>query len=87
VRIAIDARALLGQRTGIGTYTSAVARELAARGEGEVGLFLPRPLTKTRTGSALRRSRPIRIPSARSGSRPRFRDAWRSGARTFFSPP
>jgi len=50
VRIAIDARALLGQRTGIGTYTSAVARELSARRENEVGLFLPRPLGEDTDG-------------------------------------
>jgi glycosyltransferase involved in cell wall biosynthesis len=42
VRIAIDARALLGQKTGIGTYTRGVARELASRPQTEVGLFLPR---------------------------------------------
>jgi glycosyltransferase involved in cell wall biosynthesis len=44
VRIAIDARALLGQKTGIGTYTRGVAAELARRPDVEVGLFLPRAL-------------------------------------------
>lgn len=44
MRIAIDARALLGQKTGIGTYTRGVARELARRADTAVGLFLPRPL-------------------------------------------
>lgn len=42
MRIAIDARALLGEQTGIGTYTRALARGLAERGDS-VGLFLPRP--------------------------------------------
>ncbi|MGE5276850.1 MAG: glycosyltransferase family 4 protein [Acidobacteriota bacterium] len=44
MRIAVDARALLGQKTGIGTYTRGVAAELARRGDTAVGLFLPRPL-------------------------------------------
>lgn len=44
VRIGIDGRALLGQQTGIGTYTRGIARELSARPGTEVGLFLPRPL-------------------------------------------
>jgi glycosyltransferase involved in cell wall biosynthesis len=44
VKVAIDARALLGQKTGIGTYTRGVAGELARRAGIEVGLFLPRPL-------------------------------------------
>lgn len=43
VRIAIDARALLQERTGIGTYTWAIARGLAARPGLSVGLFAPRP--------------------------------------------
>ena len=42
MRIAIDARALLGSPTGIGTYTRGVARELARGGGEEIGLFLPR---------------------------------------------
>ena len=45
MRIAIDARALLGQRTGIGTYTRGLARSLAERGPDTVGLFLPRPIS------------------------------------------
>ena len=44
MRIAIDARALLGSPTGIGTYTRGVARELARSADGAVGLFLPRAL-------------------------------------------
>ena len=44
MRIAIDARALLHERTGIGTYTDAIARALAARPGISVGLFAPRPL-------------------------------------------
>ncbi len=44
MRIAIDARALLGQKTGIGTYTRGVAVELSRRADMEVGLFLPRGL-------------------------------------------
>ena len=44
MRIAVDARALLGQSTGIGTYTRGIARALAAREAVEVGLFSPRPL-------------------------------------------
>jgi glycosyltransferase involved in cell wall biosynthesis len=52
VRIAIDARALLHERTGIGTYTDAIARALAARPGVSVGLFAPRPLPATVNGSA-----------------------------------
>ena len=44
MRIAVDARALLGQSTGIGTYTRGISRALAARGGNQVGLFTPRPL-------------------------------------------
>jgi glycosyltransferase involved in cell wall biosynthesis len=43
MRIAVDARALLGRITGIGTYTRAMARGLAERSSDSVGLFLPRP--------------------------------------------
>lgn len=42
MRVAVDARALLGQSTGIGTYTRGISRALAARGGTEVGLFTPR---------------------------------------------
>ena len=42
MRIAVDARALLGQSTGIGTYTRGIARALAARDGTSVGLFTPR---------------------------------------------
>jgi glycosyltransferase involved in cell wall biosynthesis len=45
MRIAVDARALLGQSTGIGTYTRGIALALAARGGLEVGLFTPRKLS------------------------------------------
>ena len=44
MKVAVDARALLHERTGIGTYTDAIARRLAARPELSVGLFAPRPL-------------------------------------------
>ncbi|MFN2385894.1 MAG: glycosyltransferase family 4 protein [Thermoanaerobaculia bacterium] len=44
MRIAIDARALLGQSTGIGTYTRGIASAMAGRPGQEVGLFSPRPL-------------------------------------------
>ena len=44
MRIAVDARALLGQSTGIGTYTRGISLALARRGGLEVGLFTPRPL-------------------------------------------
>src|SRR6058998_885347 len=44
MRIAVDARALLGQSTGIGTYTRGISRALAERDGLEVGLFTPRPL-------------------------------------------
>ena len=44
MRIAVDARALLGQSTGIGTYTRGISRALAAQDSLEVGLFSPRPL-------------------------------------------
>ena len=39
MRVAVDARALLGQSTGIGTYTRGIARGLAARDGTVVGLF------------------------------------------------
>lgn len=42
MRVAVDARALLGQSTGIGTYTRGISRALAARGKTLVGLFTPR---------------------------------------------
>ena len=42
MRVAVDARALLGQSTGIGTYTRGIARGLAARDGTVVGLFTPR---------------------------------------------
>jgi len=42
MRIAVDARALLGQSTGIGTYTRGISRALAALDAVEVGLFSPR---------------------------------------------
>jgi glycosyltransferase involved in cell wall biosynthesis len=45
-RIAIDARALLSQKTGIGTYTRGVARGLAEIPGIEVGLNSPRPLSE-----------------------------------------
>jgi glycosyltransferase involved in cell wall biosynthesis len=51
VRIAIDARALLQERTGIGTYTYAIARGLAARPGVSVGLFAPRPFPASVDGS------------------------------------
>jgi len=43
VKIAVDGRALLAERTGIGTYTDAIARALAAHDGFSVGLFAPRP--------------------------------------------
>jgi glycosyltransferase involved in cell wall biosynthesis len=46
MRIAVDARALLGQSTGIGTYTRGIALALAARGGLEVGLFTPRRIAE-----------------------------------------
>jgi alpha-1,3-rhamnosyl/mannosyltransferase len=49
VRIAVDSRALLAERTGIGTYTHAIARALAAGNGTEVGLFAPRPFPKSLT--------------------------------------
>ena len=53
VRVAIDARALLQERTGIGTYTFAIARGLAARPDTSVGLFAPRPFPASVNGSGL----------------------------------
>ncbi|MGE5413436.1 MAG: glycosyltransferase family 4 protein [Syntrophomonadaceae bacterium] len=44
MKIAVDGRALLAERTGIGTYTDAIARGLARLDGNEVGLFSPRPL-------------------------------------------
>ena len=44
MKIAIDGRALLGERTGIGTYTRGIASGLAGRLGIEVGLFSPRRL-------------------------------------------
>ena len=40
----MDSRALLAERTGIGTYTQAIVRGLAAVDGNEVGLFSPRAL-------------------------------------------
>jgi glycosyltransferase involved in cell wall biosynthesis len=50
VRVAIDARALLHERTGIGTYTFAIARGLAAKPGLEIGLFAPRPFPASLDG-------------------------------------
>ncbi|HZI66900.1 MAG TPA: glycosyltransferase family 1 protein [Thermoanaerobaculia bacterium] len=44
MRVAVDARALLGQSTGIGTYTRGIIRGLAARDGLVLGLFTPRRL-------------------------------------------
>ncbi len=44
MKVAIDARALLPPATGIGTYTRAIAKALAARPGIEIRLFTPRPL-------------------------------------------
>ena len=52
MRIAIDGRGLLGERTGIGTYTLAIAEGLAARPGATVGLFAPRPFSATLHGPA-----------------------------------
>lgn len=43
MKIAVDGRALLAERTGIGTYTDAIVRGLARLDGHEVGLFAPRP--------------------------------------------
>src|SRR5512143_490459 len=51
MRIAVDARALLGQRTGIGTYTRGISLALAARDDTEVGLFTPRPIDDPPSGN------------------------------------
>ena len=51
MRVAIDARALLHERTGIGTYTYAIARGLAARPGTSVGLFAPRPFPPSLDGT------------------------------------
>lgn len=47
MKIAVDSRALLAERTGIGTYTYAIARGLAARNGAEIGLFAPRPFPRS----------------------------------------
>lgn len=47
LKVAIDARALLSQKTGIGTYTRGMAKGLAEIPGIEVGLFSPRPLPET----------------------------------------
>jgi glycosyltransferase involved in cell wall biosynthesis len=44
MRVGIDGRALLGQKTGIGSYTRGIARALAARRGLTVALFSPRPV-------------------------------------------
>ncbi|MEP6993849.1 MAG: glycosyltransferase family 1 protein [Acidobacteriota bacterium] len=51
MKIAIDSRALLTERTGIGTYTLAIARGLSARPGTRVGLFAPRPLPRSLKGA------------------------------------
>jgi glycosyltransferase involved in cell wall biosynthesis len=53
MRVAIDARALMGAQTGIGTYTRGIAKALAARPGTEVGLFSPRPLNDPPAGNRL----------------------------------
>ncbi len=83
MRIAIDARALLGQKTGIGTYTRGVAKELAGRPDTAVGLFLPRPLADAPDGLG-----PVTIHADRSRfgmlwvqtTLPRRIEAWRATA-------
>jgi glycosyltransferase involved in cell wall biosynthesis len=45
--VAIDARALLSQQTGIGIYTRGIAEGLAAIDGIQVGLFSPRPLPES----------------------------------------
>ncbi len=47
MKIAVDGRALLAERTGIGTYTEAIARGLARLDGNEIGLFAPRPFPET----------------------------------------
>lgn len=46
MRVAVDGRALLGQQTGIGTYTRGVLKGLAGLTDWELGLFTPRPLSE-----------------------------------------
>src|SRR5712691_11915179 len=53
MRVAIDARALMGPQTGIGTYTLGIARALNAMPGVEVGLFAPRPLSGAPTSDGL----------------------------------
>jgi glycosyltransferase involved in cell wall biosynthesis len=53
MKVAIDARALMGEPTGIGTYTRGIARALAARPGITVGLFAPRPLQAPPSGDGL----------------------------------
>ena len=53
MRVAIDARALMGAQTGIGSYTRGIAKALAARPGTEVGLFSPRPLNDPPAGNRL----------------------------------
>lgn len=53
MRVAIDARALRGAQTGIGTYTRGIATALAAIPGTEVGLFSPRPLSNPPDGDSL----------------------------------
>ena len=47
MKIAVDGRALLGERTGIGTYTDAICRGLARLDGHEIGLFAPRRLPES----------------------------------------
>jgi glycosyltransferase involved in cell wall biosynthesis len=53
VKIAVDGRALLAERTGIGTYTDAIVRGLARLDGHQVGLFSPRPLPEAAAGPAV----------------------------------
>ena len=46
MKIGIDARALDGERTGIGVYTENVARGLAGLNGNRVALFTPRPVER-----------------------------------------
>lgn len=54
MNVAVDARALLSERTGIGVYTEQIARGLAALPDVDVTLFAPRPLPAPVAGVASR---------------------------------
>jgi len=60
MKVGIDARALLAERTGIGVYTEQIARGLSAQPDVDVTLFAPRAIDGRAGFPAVVRQRPSR---------------------------